>query len=72
MMAESGKLTEEEQYLSGIWNSLGVGQNGFISIEELGKVCSHIGMEEMNQTVGAFCIVHAMTIILSFKAGQLN
>lgn len=33
-----------EMYLSEIWEQLGVGQNGYLNLEELFRVCEHIGM----------------------------
>ena len=54
MMADSENLTTEEEYLRGIWNNLGVGSNGYISMTELEQVCRHIGMEEMSPSVGCF------------------
>ncbi|WAR18242.1 NINL-like protein [Mya arenaria] len=48
MMADSEALTEEESYLRDIWRNLGVGNTGYIDIKELARVCTHIGMEEMN------------------------
>ncbi|XP_052276394.1 ninein-like protein isoform X3 [Dreissena polymorpha] len=48
MMAEQGSLTEEENYLRDIWTNLGVGKHGYIDIDELARVCNHIGMEEMD------------------------
>ena len=51
MTANSDSLTVEEEYLRGIWNNLGVGQNGYIDIKELGRVCKHIDMEDMDETV---------------------
>ena len=53
MMADSENPTEEEKYLRGIWDSLGVGKNGYISIKELKQVCRHIGMEEMTSAVSS-------------------
>lgn len=40
-----------EQELAQIWEELGVGQNGFLTLDELHHVCSHIGMEEMGPEV---------------------
>lgn len=53
MMADVENLTEEEEYLRGIWTNLGVDKNGYIVIDELARVCKHIGMEEMNNTVNS-------------------
>ena len=58
MMADSSTLTTEEEYLRGIWNNLGVGKNGYISMKELEEVCRHIGMEEMSPSV-SYCQVIA-------------
>lgn len=54
IMADSGDTTAEADYLRGIWNSLGVGKNGYIDIEELAKVCELIGMGSMNDTVSFY------------------
>lgn len=48
---ENGDTMTEEDYLRNIWKSLGVGKNGYIDITELERVCTHIGMEEMNDEV---------------------
>ena len=41
----------EEQHLRDIWQELGVGQSGSLSLSELSTVCEHIGMEQMNPEV---------------------
>ena len=41
----------EEQHLKAIWRDLGVGDDGFLQIGDLARVCRHIGMEEMNEEV---------------------
>ncbi|XP_033734383.1 ninein-like protein isoform X3 [Pecten maximus] len=41
------ELTEED-YLCNIWQTLGVGQRGYITLSDLAAVCDHIGMDEMN------------------------
>lgn len=40
-----------EQYLRSIWDRLGVGQNGYLNIDELHRVCEHIGMCGVNGEV---------------------
>jgi hypothetical protein len=40
-----------EEYLKGIWNRLGVGKNGYLNIEELYRVCEHIGMIGINNEI---------------------
>uniref|UniRef100_T1IIF3 EF-hand domain-containing protein n=1 Tax=Strigamia maritima TaxID=126957 RepID=T1IIF3_STRMM len=41
----------ENEYLQAIWKTLSVGKNGFLDLEELEKVCQHIGMENISQEV---------------------
>ena len=41
----------EEQHLQVIWQQLGVGGDGFLTLPQLGTVCDHIGMDEMNDEV---------------------
>ena len=41
----------EDEYLRKIWKQLEVGQNGFLTVAELAKVCEFIGMEEMDDQV---------------------
>lgn len=57
MMADREALTVEEEYLRDIWTNLGVGQNGFIDIDELARVCKHIKMEDMNDIVSVYGII---------------
>ncbi|XP_077998708.1 uncharacterized protein LOC144451668 isoform X3 [Glandiceps talaboti] len=38
----------DEVQVKAIWDEVGVGQNGFLKLNELQIVCEHIGMEEMN------------------------
>ncbi|KAK3610897.1 hypothetical protein CHS0354_017499 [Potamilus streckersoni] len=47
-MEKTVDMQSEEDYLRAIWDQLGVGKQGFITLLELGQVCNHIGMEEMN------------------------
>ncbi|CAG2103223.1 unnamed protein product [Medioppia subpectinata] len=37
-----------EQYLKSIWERLGVGGNGYLNIDDLYRVCEHIGMVGIN------------------------
>ena len=41
----------EEAHLREIWRELGVGTSGYINVEELARVCDHIGMDEMSDDV---------------------
>jgi hypothetical protein len=34
-----------------VWQELGVGREGYLTLEELASVCERIGMEEMNNEV---------------------
>lgn len=45
---ENTSLQEEnnEEYLRSIWNLLGVGKDGYLNVDELMRVCEHIGMIE--------------------------
>ncbi|CAH1791982.1 unnamed protein product [Owenia fusiformis] len=36
----------EEEHLKQVWRELKVGRDGYLTMPELAKVCSHIGMEE--------------------------
>lgn len=36
-----------EQHVKELWKCLGIGENGYLTVSELGTVCRHIGMEEM-------------------------
>ncbi|KAL3873034.1 hypothetical protein ACJMK2_036196 [Sinanodonta woodiana] len=47
-MEKTMDVQSEEEYLRAIWDQLGVGKQGYITLLELGQVCNHIGMEEMN------------------------
>lgn len=67
MMADVGDLTEAEDYLRGIWTNLGVGKNGYIDIAELSRVCSHIGMEQMNDTVSYMYYLFAYLFYALFQ-----
>lgn len=33
------------EYLQDTWKKLGIGQNGYLNVEELARVCEHIGMD---------------------------
>jgi Ca2+-binding EF-hand superfamily protein len=44
-------FTTGEDYLHSIWKNNGIGQDGYIGLEELNTVCTYIGMEEMNAEV---------------------
>lgn len=46
-LEQTQELTEED-YLRNIWQTLGVGQRGYITLSDLATVCDHIGMDEMN------------------------
>ncbi|XP_060081776.1 ninein-like protein [Ylistrum balloti] len=46
-LEQTQELTEED-YLRNIWQTLGVGQRGYITLSDLAAVCDHIGMDEMN------------------------
>lgn len=51
---ESGAASSEsnaEEYLRSIWRKLDVGKDGFLDIEELYRVCEHIGMLEINDEI---------------------
>ncbi|XP_078313174.1 uncharacterized protein LOC111128949 isoform X3 [Crassostrea virginica] len=39
------EMSGTEEYLRNIWKTLNVGLNGYITAQELGHVCDHIGME---------------------------
>lgn len=41
----------EEEHLRAIWKDLGVGTDGYLTLNELATVCDHIGMDEMNPEV---------------------
>ena len=41
----------EEAHLREIWRELNVGTSGYIALDELAKVCEHIGMDEMSEEV---------------------
>ena len=41
----------EEAHLREIWRELGVGTSGYINVDELARVCDHIGMDEMSDEV---------------------
>ena len=38
----------EEEHLRAIWNDLGVGRSGFLTLPELCRVCEHIGMADLS------------------------
>ena len=40
-----------EQHVKELWKCLGIGENGYLTVSELGRVCRHIGMEEMKDWV---------------------
>lgn len=40
-----------EDYLKSIWNHLGVGQNGYLDMKDLYRVCEHIGMVGINDDI---------------------
>ncbi|CAG2159096.1 unnamed protein product [Oppiella nova] len=40
-----------EQYLRSIWERLGVGSNGYLNIDDLYRVCEHIGMVDINREI---------------------
>lgn len=42
------------EYLQDTWKKLGIGQSGYLNVEELARVCEHIGMD-MTEEV-SFCI----------------
>lgn len=42
--------TEKEQ-VQKIWDDVGVGEDGYLDIDELAIVCDHIGMEDMDKEV---------------------
>lgn len=33
------------EYLQDTWKKLGIGQSGYLNVEELARVCEHIGMD---------------------------
>lgn len=41
-------FTTGEDYLRSIWKTNGIGQDGYIGLEELNTVCTYIGLEEMD------------------------
>lgn len=47
----SANFQTEEDELRAIWVTLGVGENGYLTMPELAKVCYHIGLDEMNNDV---------------------
>lgn len=49
-LEQAQEMSGTEEYLRNIWKTLNVGLNGYITSQELGQVCDHIGME-MNKTV---------------------
>lgn len=48
-LEQAQEMSGTEEYLRNIWKTLNVGLNGYITSQELGQVCDHIGME-MNKT----------------------
>lgn len=51
-LEQAQEMSGTEEYLRNIWKTLNVGLNGYITSQELGQVCDHIGME-MNKTVSS-------------------
>lgn len=43
-------LNDEERHLKEIWKELGVGKNGYLTVEELGRVCEYLEMGQMTHT----------------------
>lgn len=52
-LEQAQEMSGTEEYLRNIWKTLNVGLNGYITSQELGQVCDHIGME-MNKTVSSW------------------
>ena len=52
-------VEEHRRHIHLVWQELGVGRNGFLTMEELASVCQKIGMEQMNDEVSVFS-VHSM------------
>ncbi|PAA50467.1 hypothetical protein BOX15_Mlig001108g1 [Macrostomum lignano] len=46
--AQSGRT--EEEYLRSIWQELGVGRSGFLTLPELARVCEYIGMDDLTDS----------------------
>ena len=57
------EMSGTEEYLRNIWKTLNVGLNGYITAQELGHVCDHIGME-MNKNVSypLFSLIHVVIL----------
>lgn len=49
-LEQAQEMSGHEEYLRNIWRTLNVGVSGYITAQELGQVCDHIGME-MNKNV---------------------
>lgn len=64
----------EEAHLREIWRELGVGTSGYINVDELARVCDHIGMDEMSDDVSrvvddiTVCLLHSVVL---FSAQEL-
>src|SRR5690625_2361843 len=46
-----GDTAGAEQYLREIWTQLGVGDNGYLNLAELYRVCEHIGMSASEEMI---------------------
>ncbi|XP_056021041.1 ninein-like protein isoform X3 [Ostrea edulis] len=44
-LEQAQEMSGHEEYLRNIWRTLNVGVSGYITAQELGQVCDHIGME---------------------------
>ncbi|XP_061164578.1 ninein-like [Saccostrea echinata] len=44
-LEQAQEISGHEEYLRNIWKTLNVGRGGYITAQELGQVCDHIGME---------------------------
>lgn len=63
-LEQAQEMSGTEEYLRNIWKTLNVGLNGYITSQELGQVCDHIGME-MNKTVSSWQLALSKELLLS-------
>lgn len=65
-LAPEAVSTDLAQQLQVVWNEVDTHKKGFLSKEELGQVCQHIGMEDMNDEVNypSSCVIYYITVVV--------